>query len=176
MADGHRDQQRRLRGTDATRVPSGNLGIGLANAGLRRRCRYRRPNRNATATASKTLRWADIVSGSKQIDVDGTFEYSPEVEVSLELPAGYVLEDAYPNPLRAGGAATVRYAVARSQAVEAVLYTALGRPVRVLYAGHVEGDRMHRLDVSAQGLASGLYVVRLQGESFTGETSLMVVR
>ena len=45
----------------------------------------------------------NIVGGSKfkyrlkQIDIDGTFEYSEEIEVVI-VPTEYILEQNYPNP------------------------------------------------------------------------------
>ncbi|NBC15802.1 MAG: hypothetical protein GVY18_00640, partial [Bacteroidetes bacterium] len=45
----------------------------------------------------------------KQIDFDGAFEYSPEVEVVIGLPEQYVVEPAYPNPFNPE--ATLRFAV-----------------------------------------------------------------
>ncbi|GAB5519456.1 MAG: hypothetical protein RhofKO_17070 [Rhodothermales bacterium] len=34
----------------------------------------------------------------RQVDYDGTFEYSPEIEVSVELAEAFQLSEAYPNP------------------------------------------------------------------------------
>ena len=100
----------------------------------------------------------------KQIDYDGTFEYSPEVEVAIEMMEQFVIEPAYPNPFNPD--ATFRFAVRASQHVEVVLYDVLGRPVRSLYAGTATAGQMETVDIDGSGLPSGLYLVRVQGKAF----------
>ncbi|NNF57946.1 MAG: PKD domain-containing protein [Rhodothermaceae bacterium] len=90
-----------------------------------------------------------------------------------EVPEVTALLGAYPNPFTQ--AATVRYALAESGAVELAVYNLLGQRVAVLASGTWEaGTHEARLDAAA--LPSGVYVYRLR----TGETvltgRLMLVR
>lgn len=82
-----------------------------------------------------------------------------------QMPSGYILESAYPNPFNPS--ATIGFAVVRTQDVELGLYNALGRKVRTLYAGRVQGQTRFEAQVTGEGLPSGLYLVRLVGESFS---------
>ncbi|HMB92597.1 MAG TPA: hypothetical protein VKP65_17220, partial [Rhodothermales bacterium] len=34
----------------------------------------------------------------KQLDYDGSFDYSPEIEVAIDLPEAYLVSNVYPNP------------------------------------------------------------------------------
>lgn len=88
------------------------------------------------------------------------------VRVSSEqMPSGYMLESAYPNPFNP--TATIGFAVARTQDVEVGLYNALGRKVRTLFTGRVQGQTRFETQIIGSGLPSGLYLVRLVGENFS---------
>lgn len=110
----------------------------------------------------------------KQIDTDGTFEYSAEVEVDLTLAEAYRVGEVYPNPARAR--ATLELAVREAQPVEVALYDLLGRRVRVAHDGELAANRTHRIVIEGRRLASGVYLVRLAGERFTATRRLTVVR
>ncbi len=134
-----------------------------------------------SAPQSYTHRIPDLHPGTyrfrlKQLDFDGAFAYSSEVAVTVAVPGAYVFEPAYPNPFGPGTPSTLRFAVAREQAVQAVLYTVLGQPVRHLFAGRAEANRMHTLHIEAGTLAAGLYLVRLTGETFADLTTLVVTQ
>lgn len=110
----------------------------------------------------------------KQVDVDGTFEYSSTVEVAVPLSGAYELSRAYPNPFR--DQAQLKLTVEQPQHVEAVLYDALGRRVAVLYEGSVEAHAPHAFVVNNRNLSSGMYVIRVEGETFTATRKLTRVR
>ncbi|MGI4866411.1 MAG: hypothetical protein ACRYFZ_20970 [Janthinobacterium lividum] len=87
----------------------------------------------------------------KQVDLDGTFRYSPVRAVTLSgAAAGLSL---YPNPAPGGGAATLTGA--QPGAVVTVL-DALGRPVATVPADATGTATL----VLPAGLATGVYVVR----------------
>ncbi|MFC2085649.1 T9SS type A sorting domain-containing protein [Bacteroidota bacterium] len=110
----------------------------------------------------------------KQVDFDGTFEYSDEIEALVEVPGVFVLEPAYPNPFNPS--TTVRFAVAVEQEVIATLHDASGRQVRELYRGSPPANDMQSIFVDGQGLASGSYILQLKGESFATSERLMLVK
>ncbi|MCH7638526.1 MAG: T9SS type A sorting domain-containing protein [Bacteroidetes bacterium] len=83
----------------------------------------------------------------------------------VQMPSGYMLESAYPNPFNPS--ATIGFAVVRTQNVELGLYNALGRKVRTLFSGRIQGQTRFEAQVNGEGLPSGLYLVRLVGDSFS---------
>ena len=101
----------------------------------------------------------------KQIDFDGAFEYSEQVEAIVTVPDQYVLESAYPNPFNPS--TTIRFAVAVEQPVTLTLNDSQGRTVRTLYTGTAAPNETHSVHINGEGLASGVYVVRLVGDGFT---------
>jgi hypothetical protein len=110
----------------------------------------------------------------KQTDFDGTVTYSPEVEVSVSVPEGYRLSRAHPNPFNAS--ASLSLSIARQQYVEASVFDVLGRRVAVLHRGVLGPEATHRLQFDAGSLPDGLYLVRVEGESFVTTERLVLSR
>ncbi|MCH7975228.1 MAG: T9SS type A sorting domain-containing protein [Bacteroidetes bacterium] len=110
----------------------------------------------------------------KQIDFDGAFEYSPEVEASLETPGTHLLSSVYPNPFNPQASFTL--SVARDQRVEIALYNVLGQRVSVLFDSALNADQIQTFTIDGAGLSSGLYVVRATGEVFTASQSVTLLK
>jgi len=107
----------------------------------------------------------------KQIDTDGTVQYSRSVTVERGVTEAELL-GTYPNP--ASRRATIRYALPERQEVRVRLYDVLGRRVRTVVAGEKEGRHKQRLDVS--GLSSGVYFLRLRAAGTVKTQRLTVVQ
>ena len=110
----------------------------------------------------------------KQIDFDGTFEYHPEVEVIVEMVERFIVEPVYPNPFNP--LAQFRFAVQRSQQVRVDLYDVLGRQVRVLYEGTPQAGQMHTVPIDGSDLPSGMYLVRVAGQSFVKTQTVTLLK
>jgi hypothetical protein len=112
----------------------------------------------------------------RQVDVDGAKTYSETVDVKIGIQEAYQLE-AYPNPVANGQQPTVRFAVDESQPVTIELYNTLGQRVRTLYndTPRVTGE-FQDVNLDVNGLASGVYFIRMRGESFATTKKLVVVR
>ena len=111
----------------------------------------------------------------KQLDFDGTSAFSPVVEATVALGGAYVLDPLFPNPA-AQGRATVRFGVEDARPVTVALYDAMGRRVRTLYQGTPDAGRLTTTTLRTDGLASGVYFVRLVGDGFQTTRRLTVVR
>jgi len=110
----------------------------------------------------------------KQVDFDGAFEYSESVEVSVELPERYLLEEPYPNPFNP--VAKIRFAVNNTEDVTVSLYDALGQRKAVLFEGIAAGNKLYELTINGESLASGTYIVRLMGAGFTESKALILLK
>jgi hypothetical protein len=108
----------------------------------------------------------------KQIDYDGTFEYSPEVKVAVGVAGAYRLTPAYPNPARR--TAHLSLSVARAQAVTVAAYDLLGRRVAVLYDGVLVAGQARALAFEVSNMPSGLYMIRAEGEHFLATRPVLV--
>ena len=109
----------------------------------------------------------------RQVDLDGAFEYSPAVEVALNLPAEFALHAPFPNPAR--GAATLRYELRKASDVALVVYNALGQRVATLAGGPKPAGR-HEMQAALRDLPSGMYFVRLTSDEGTRTRKLILVR
>ena len=109
----------------------------------------------------------------KQIDLDGAYTHSREVEAALTVPGTHFVTAAYPNPFHA--AASLSLAVSESQHLRTELYDAAGRRVSLLYDGYASADTPTRINVDASTLTPGIYFVRTTGVNFTHVEKVMRV-
>lgn len=110
----------------------------------------------------------------KQVDYDGTFAYSPEVEVVVEMPDAFIVNPVYPNPFNPQ--ATFSFAVKQSQEVRVELFNMLGQRVQVLYRGTPAAGEVKMLTIDGTNLLSGAYLLRVQGAGFMETQSVTLVK
>jgi photosystem II stability/assembly factor-like uncharacterized protein len=96
----------------------------------------------------------------RQIDADGTIDYSPEVRLMLDdaAPTFLTLEQNYPNPFNPS--TVIRWQHPETQQVRLVVTDLGGREVAVLVDG-VRGAGEHAEVFDAQGLPAGTYFYHL---------------
>ena len=82
------------------------------------------------------------------------------------------LSPPHPNPTR--GAVAIRFATPEQQDTSLKLYDTLGRVVKTLGRGEVEGRQAMQADLS--GLSSGVYFLRLRSKGETRTQRITVVR
>ncbi|MEM8599807.1 MAG: T9SS type A sorting domain-containing protein [Bacteroidota bacterium] len=99
----------------------------------------------------------------RQVDFDGTFEYSPEVEAQVNLDETVRIA-AFPNPFTES--AQIDFAVAQGQDVRVEVFDVLGRRVATLFDGTLSSNSVGRAQLNGGDLPPGLYLVRIQGERF----------
>ena len=132
-----------------------------------------------TAPQAYTFRAAGLTPGMhrfrlRQVDYDGAFEYSPEVEASVAVPGLFQLTAAYPNPFNPEAAFTL--AVQTAQRVHVAVFDVLGRLVAVLHDGLLAAGAAHRFTVGGTGLPGGTYLLGVEGETFRASQHLVLVK
>ena len=110
----------------------------------------------------------------RQIDVDGAATLSSVVTATVEPERFVALSDPAPHPVQTVTRLTLT--LREAQHVRAVLYDLLGRPVTTLHDGVLPAGTDHRLTVDGRDLASGVYFVRVEGETFRETRRLVRVR
>lgn len=96
----------------------------------------------------------------KQIDRDGTTEYSSTVMVNQNAAGTVDVISAYPNPFNP--TTTVNFTLAAASTVQLGLHDITGREVKSILNGAVLGEGAHSQTVNADGLPSGRYFLVLQ--------------
>lgn len=103
----------------------------------------------------------------KQIDMDGTFEYSSEVEVTTNNPGEFTLSQNYPNPFNPS--TKVKYSVPFSSNIKLILYDVLGNKIGQIFKGTVDAG-VYEATISTNDfsfpLSSGIYFLKLESEGF----------
>src|SRR5690606_21501524 len=113
-----------------------------------------------TTTETKNYSFVDnsVSAGNftyrlRQVDFDGTFEYSSEVEVDLSLST-YSLSQNYPNPFNP--ATTISFSLASESKVTLKIFDVLGQEVTTLVNGNLNAG-IHNLNFNASSINSGVY-------------------
>lgn len=101
---------------------------------------------------------ANVAYRLKQLDLDGRFAFSDEVEVDL-TPMEFVLEQNYPNPFNP--ATSISFSIAESGLTKLTVYNSLGQVIaqpvnEILESGY------YQIPFDASSLASGTYYYRLE--------------
>lgn len=99
----------------------------------------------------------------KQIDLNGDFKYSNEVQLTASEISSYALFQNYPNPFNPS--TVIRYAVPVASKIKITLYNILGNEVQTLFNGASESGT-HEFKLDGSGLSSGIYFVKLSVGSF----------
>jgi hypothetical protein len=107
----------------------------------------------------------------KQIDLDGSFEYSDEIQVEVTIPDAFALEQNYPNPFNPS--TKINFSLAVDSKVSLKVFDVLGQEVATLINSNLLAGS-HNVDFSAANINSGVYFYRLQAGSFV-ETKKMVL-
>jgi len=105
----------------------------------------------------------------KQIDIDGTFEYSFVTMVDIAAPVDYELKQNYPNPFNPS--TTIKFYIPVNSYVKLNLFNMLGQEVAELLNTEVAAG-IHKVEFNAEstagGLSSGTYFYFLEANGDNG--------
>ena len=152
-------------------------GTGSVNNGWQR-VGFVQGSGTTTKPVSYSFRDNNITAGRyeyrlKQIDYDGSFNYSKVVTVDVSKPGDFYLSQNFPDPFNP--ATNIKYSLPEDADVSLKLYDILGNEVMVMVNGRKKaGDYLVRVDLS--GMASGVYIFRLTAGRFTAAKKMVLVR
>ena len=109
----------------------------------------------------------------RQVDLDGTMAYSPEVEFSRAVPERLVLRGNYPNPFQ--GRTLIRYELPQASFVQIDIFNVLGQRVAQL-VDHRQPAGRNEIVFEARDLPSGVYFVRLEADGRSQFQQITVVQ
>ena len=89
------------------------------------------------------------------------------------MPLSFELRQNYPNPFNS--ATTIEFALPKSAFVTLKVFNLLGEEVATLIAEQRSAG-LHKLNWDARGLASGVYLYRLEAGSFRQSKKLILMR
>lgn len=109
----------------------------------------------------------------KQINFDGSFEYSSEVDVNFIVADDFRLSQNYPNPFNPS--TTIEYQIPQSSFVTIKVYDALGKEVVTLVNEEVPAG-IHEVNFEPRNLTSGLYLYKIRAGSFEQTRKMLLLK
>jgi photosystem II stability/assembly factor-like uncharacterized protein len=135
-------------------------------------------NGHGTTTEQQNYSYADrnLDGGKyfyrlKQVDFDGSYEYSDVVEIEITSPIEFTLEQNYPNPFNP--TTTIGFSIQNKSNVKIKVLNSIGEEVAVILNEEKEAG-IHQVEFNAANLPSGVYFYQIKAGSFV-ETKKMVL-
>ncbi len=135
-------------------------------------------NGNSNSTKNYSFTDKNLSGGSKfiyrlkQIDNDGDFSYSDEVEVEL-IPDKYVLFQNYPNPFNP--VTNIKFSLPVNSKVRLDVYNIIGEHVITLIDKEMEPG-FYVVPFNAANLSSGTYIYRIQAQDFSQTKKMLLIK
>ena len=136
-------------------------------------------NGNGTTTETSAYSFTDEVTSGKylyrlkQIDFDGAFEYSNEIEVEVSPLTEFSLEQNFPNPFNP--TTTINYQIIKNDFVSLKVYDILGNEVATL-VNEEKPAGSYEINFNASSLSSGIYFFKLQAGSFIETKKMLLLK
>jgi hypothetical protein len=133
-----------------------------------------------TTTEPKSYLFKDnnVSSGTysyrlKQIDFDGSFNYSNIIQVSVHTPLHFSLSQNYPNPFNP--ATKIKFSVPEDGNAKITVYNSIGQRIAQLINRFVKAGS-YEINFDASDLPSGVYIYQLQTGSFMDTKKMILLR
>lgn len=137
-------------------------------------------NGNGTSTNRVTYNFVDENLSAnryyyrlKQIDLDGSSEYSNEIEVEIEGLTDFQLYQNYPNPFNPS--TKIKYFIPQNSFVKITLHDILGSEIRTLVSENVQPGN-YEIVLDGSNLSSGMYFVRLSSENIQRTLKISLIK
>jgi hypothetical protein len=102
----------------------------------------------------------------KQVDFDGTFEYSDAIEVEVLGVKEFALGQNYPNPFNPS--TTINFSLAVDSKVSLKIFDVLGQEVATLINGQMSAGSQ-KVSFDASSINSGVYFYRIDASGVDGQ-------
>jgi len=111
----------------------------------------------------------------KQIDNDGKFTYSKEIEVGDLRPSAFDLRQNYPNPFNPS--TVISYQVPVDTKVTLKLFDILGKEIAVLVDQEQKaGFYNYQLSTTDYHLSSGVYICKMSSGNYTSSIKMTIMK
>jgi hypothetical protein len=123
--------------------------------------------------SDKNLSAGNYTYRLRQTDYDGTYEYSDEVNISVEYIYSFNLTQNYPNPFNP--VTKIKYNIGKAGRVSLSVYDLLGNEIALLL-NEEKSPGSYETDFDGSSLASGTYIYRLRSGGETLSRKLILLK
>ena len=109
----------------------------------------------------------------KQIDFDGSFEYSSEIEANFIFANDFRLSQNYPNPFNPS--TTIEYQIPQASFVTIKVYDVLGKEI-VTLVNEEKPAGIHEVSFEPKDLTSGLYLYKIKAGNFEQTRKMLLLK
>lgn len=135
---------------------------------------------NSTEVSEYTFVDKNLTAGNytyrlKQIDYDGTFEFSNSIEVEIgNIISKFTLSQNYPNPFNPS--TVIEFTGGADEFVKLKVYNAIGEEIAVLFEGAVTRGSVHQINFDASNLPAGIYYYQLTSNSYVSTKKMILLK
>ncbi len=164
----------KLNWTTATEL--NNSGFSVERNGIE--VGYVKGNGTSSSVNNYSFTDANVAAGTytyrlKQVDFDGSVEYSAEIEVTVGTPVAFELAQNFPNPFNPS--TNIQFSIPEASQVNLTVYNLLGEEVASLVSGIVSAG-VHNISFDASNLNSGMYIYKIEAGSFVATRKMMLLK
>ena len=109
----------------------------------------------------------------KQIDINGSYSYSPSLKVNFVKPSRYHLAQNYPNP--SNPYTSIQYSIPEDSYLKLTVYNILGQIVAELFNGISEMGN-YSIKFNGSHLENGIYYYRIEARSLDNKKSFTSIK
>ncbi len=137
---------------------------------------------NGTTTDPKSYSFIDNIdlNGTekiyyrlKQVDFNGSVNYSDVVSVVMEAPIEFALGQNYPNPFNPS--TKINYSVPQSGLVSIVIYDLTGQEAATV-VNEIKQPGNYEIEFNAAGLSSGVYFYKMTANGFSQIKKMSIIK
>jgi len=109
----------------------------------------------------------------KQIDNDGSYEFSQIIEIDFNSPISFELKQNYPNPFNPS--TTITFTLPANEIVSLSVYNMLGEEIQILQNGFLQAG-IYSYNFNAEELPSGVYIYNLSYNNKTQTKKMLLLK
>jgi len=109
----------------------------------------------------------------KQIDTDGSFDYSEVVEVELTAPSKFGISQNYPNPFNPN--TTIKFSIPTHSFTTLKIFDISGREIATIVSGQLPPGNYSK-EWNAADMPSGVYFYRIEAGNFTDTKKFVLLK
>ncbi|MCX8105935.1 MAG: T9SS type A sorting domain-containing protein [Ignavibacterium album] len=132
-------------------------------------------NKNNYSFVDKNLESGKYNYRLKQIDFDGNYNFSNEIEVSIDLPVSFYLEQNFPNPFNP--ITTIRFKLDKESRISLKIFDLPGNEIATIIEQYCKAGE-HAVEINSidLNLKSGVYIYQLNAENYSVSKKMILLK